>query len=439
MKNSTLQTITDRSSKKTFVNSSLLFDIEDNGNNGKHLIKGKPSLSLDEDILNKNLNVKKNIKKLGNDLVFIDIPEWQRTKHVHRLHPYLGKFIPQLVETFLKKYFKKGNFILDPFGGSGTTLVEANILGIHSAAIELSSFNALIETVKTRKYDIPKVEYEILDCLKKTKSFSKQLSERHHPQLIEDTFKNFTIESEYLNTWFAERSLHEILFYRSIITEYENQDVLKVILSRSARSCRLISHFDLARPKEPIKGKYWCLKHSRMCEPIQEALKFINRYSLDTITRLKEFDKLRTKAKVQVFQGDGRTIELSTRLKFDGIFTSPPYVGMIDYHDQHNYAYELFNLPRNDHREIGPTTSGRGKVAQKLYQDDIAQVFMNIDKNLKPKAKIFIVANDVNNLYPEIANRLNYRIVDVFHRPVSMRTQQDSSQYFESIFYLRKI
>ncbi len=35
-----------------------------------------------------------------------DLPERERTKHVHRLHPYLGKFIPQLVEIFLRKYFR---------------------------------------------------------------------------------------------------------------------------------------------------------------------------------------------------------------------------------------------------------------------------------------------------------------------------------------------
>ena len=41
------------------------------------------------------------------DLSFKDVPEHERTKHVHRLHPYLGKFIPQFVEVFLIHYFEK--------------------------------------------------------------------------------------------------------------------------------------------------------------------------------------------------------------------------------------------------------------------------------------------------------------------------------------------
>ena len=68
-----------------------------------------------------------------------DLPERERTKHVHRLHPYLGKFIPQLVEIFLRKYFNPGQTVLDPFGGSGTTLVQANELGVNSVAYDISA------------------------------------------------------------------------------------------------------------------------------------------------------------------------------------------------------------------------------------------------------------------------------------------------------------
>src|SRR5262249_16612078 len=54
-----------------------------------------------------------------------ELPERERTKHVHRLHPYLGKFIPQLVEALLSRYVRPGGRVLDPFAGSGTTLVQS--------------------------------------------------------------------------------------------------------------------------------------------------------------------------------------------------------------------------------------------------------------------------------------------------------------------------
>ena len=82
-----------------------------------------------------------------------ELPERVRTKHVHRLHPYLGKFVPQLVETFLRRHFRPGQRILDPFAGSGTTLVECTTYGAHSVGVDVSAFNVLLSGVKTARYD----------------------------------------------------------------------------------------------------------------------------------------------------------------------------------------------------------------------------------------------------------------------------------------------
>ncbi len=378
---------------------------------------------------------KKNIDAFGVDLSFSDIREFERTKHVHRLHPYLGKFIPQLAEIFIKKYFKQNQWILDPFAGSGTTLIESNVLDMNSIGVELSVFNTLICKVKMQKHNIVQVEQEIKNILEKTKEFSKLLV--NNQRTLTKKEPRLTTDSDYLNNWFSERALKEILFYRSLIGNYENQDILKIILSRATRSARQTPHYDLARPTKPVKGKYWCIKHKRYCEPINEALKFINRYSLDTIERIKEFEKVRTNKKMIILEGDSRTIKLPIN-QIDGIFTSPPYVGLIDYHDQHKYAYDLFGFQNNDKREIGPMSNGKNAKAREEYKTGIIQVFQNMHPYLKDKAKLFVVVNDSYKMYPEIAEKSGFIIKDVFHRPVLNRTERDNYSFSESIYFFEK-
>jgi hypothetical protein len=341
--------------------------------------------------------------------------------------------------------------------GSGTALVQGNEMKMHTIGIDISPFNCLIARVKTAKYDVVKARAEILEVERRVTQFSKYLTKSdtvNLPLFPEDRMENLTqglldeCKSEYLKAWFAPRALLEMLYYRRLIPHYQHQDLLRVVLSRAVRSSRLVPHYDLATPKEPLPvGKeYWCRKHNRYCVPIDNCLTKIHAYSEDTARRLAEFDKLRSDKSAIVIQGDSRGVNLEAELantpianrRINGIFTSPPYVGQIDYHDQHIYAYELFGFPRQDQLEIGPKKKGKSKSAQREYVEGIAAVFGNVLSLLEPEAKVFVVANDRFKLYPEIAQLSGLRIVEEFHRAVTKRTEQGDDPYQETIFMMVK-
>src|SRR5204863_4832456 len=96
-----------------------------------------------------------------------DLPERERTKPVHRLHPYLGKFVPQLVEAMLERYFRRGQRVLDPFAGSGTTLVQALESGLDATGVDIAAFNCLLMGVKTGEYNLFTLEKEVRDALER--------------------------------------------------------------------------------------------------------------------------------------------------------------------------------------------------------------------------------------------------------------------------------
>lgn len=355
-----------------------------------------------------------------------DLPEKERTKHVHRLHPYLGKFIPQLVEIFLRKYFRPGDTVYDPFCGSGTALVEANALNIHSIGCDISAFNCLLAKVKTQKYDPQLVRKEVLDILAKTREKTQRTLLSTPDEEFQDT------DNPYLLSWFAPQARRELLTYCSLIPDYHYQDLLKVILSRAARSARLTTHFDLDFPKEPQLEPYYCYKHSRICQPVQEAFKFLERYSWDTIHRIKEYSRIRTEARVIVLCDDARTVELPERI--NGVITSPPYVGLIDYHEQHRYAYEFLSLPDRRDLEIGPAVKGSSQGAREEYKRDIAEAFRHTAQYMDSGGRIIVVIHDKDDLYPQIADMCGFEVEGVLKSHVDRRTGRRANEFYESIF-----
>ena len=265
---------------------------------------------------------------------------------------------------------------------------------------------------------------------------------------------NHSVGKTFLDKWYLENVRREIYSaFKQIkeIKDIKNKKILAIILSRTIRSCRATTHSDLATLKEPQITTYYCWKHKKICKPLFSIKSWFDRYAIDTIYRLKNFAQLKKESFCAVLPTDSRTIDifkevkkqnknfgiLLKKQKIQGIFTSPPYVGQIDYHEQHAYAYDLFGFKRKDELEIGPLYKGQGLEARASYIDGISKVLLNCRKFLIDDFDVFLVANDKYKLYPIITKRAGMKIINQFKRPVLNRTERDKSPYSEIIFHLK--
>ena len=347
------------------------------------------------------------------------LPQVERTKHVHGLHPYLGKFIPQLVDVFLHRYFRSGECVFDPFVGSGTTLVEASAFGAIGIGCDISAFNCLLARVKTTEYAVGALEMGL------RATYERSRQDEHLADLGQAT--------EWLRRWYAPQALRQLLAYRAAARELDDpvRDVAQVVMSRSARSARLTTHFDLDFPRQPVSDPYHCHKHKRTCAPVEEAGKFLRRYSSDTSERIRAFATVRSSHESIVLHEDSREVRLPK--KPSGVITSPPYPGLIDYHEQHRYAYELLGLVDRRLEEIGPGSRGTSRSSLIEYQASMVAVLRNASEQMDSGSPVVIVVNDSRNLYPEILDRSGLRLEDVLTRHVNRRTGRRAGEFFESV------
>ena len=346
-----------------------------------------------------------------------ELPERMRTKHVHRLHPYLGKFVPQLVETFLHRHFRPGQRILDPFAGSGTTLVECTTFGAHSVGVDVSAFNVLLASVKTRRYDPAAVERDLTAVMEAAAAGGD-------PSGVPP--------GDYLRTWYHPDALAQLLAYRTALDGApESFDLGRIVLSRAARSARLTTHFELDFPRAPQTGPYQCRKHARVCAPTSDAAKFLRRYTIDTIRRVTEYARLRGDVCAEVIHADARCVDYGHRL--DGLVTSPPYPGRIDYHEQHRYAFELLGLDERRADEIGAPWRGTSRAAIDAYVEDMTAVFANARRFLAPGAAVVLVVDDSRDLFEGILAGAGLAVREQRLRHVNRRTGRRAGEFYEQV------
>lgn len=281
------------------------------------------SNELNERIIKKSSYFKSVGKKFTD---YFHIIQKNRTRSVnqyltHWIYPYKGKFHPQMIRALLNIIgLKEGDNVFEPFSGSGTTALEAQLLGINFIGIDISPLCVLQGKVKT------KAIYAIDEIIK----LKNTLILKFKPSL-------FNSEGD---------------FYK----------VLKDIGNENARDfytlARLLAVSDNAR-----RGR----------EFEQSFIKNLN-LMIDSVKDYKEISgKLNlTLGSIDLKKGDSRNIELPDN-SVDGIITSPPYSIALDYVDNDAHSLEDMGYKLNEIREDFVGVRGKGKERVKLYNTDVVR------------------------------------------------------------------
>jgi len=179
------------------------------------------------------------------------------TQNTHGFHKYPAKFIPQIPQWAINKHLKNktNKLILDPFCGSGTTLVESALSGNYSIGIDIDPLSALISKVKTTKIDIEKLNL-IVVWLKKN---------------IENPLKGlFVPDCQTLEHWFTKDAINKLSVIRALINQMNDsfgdkknikdiQDLLFICFSSIIRRVSnadnesqktYVSHTKIKQPEE---------------------------------------------------------------------------------------------------------------------------------------------------------------------------------------------
>lgn len=245
---------------------------------------------------------------------------------IHSIHPYPAKFIPEIPRTLISNLpIPPDSIILDPFCGSGVTLVEAQKMGIESAGVDLNPIACLISTVKTQKLpsEFLSTVNEIVNycATYKGKISIPQISNLDHwfKKEIQEGLAIILSEINKIKDEFILNALKYCL--SSIIVRVSNQDSD----TRYATAENQWQKDDVFKLFKLSAEKLWKAKNQNI---IQVASKVINKNSL--LLEKKDFSK-----------------------KIGLVITSPPYPNAYEYWLYHKYrmwwlGYDPIKVKENE-------------------------------------------------------------------------------------------
>ncbi len=307
-------------------------------------------------------------------------------------YPYKAKFHPQMIKAIINWMgVKKGGVILDPFAGSGTTLIESKLLGIDSIGTDIDPLCVLLAKVKTDLLDLTPEELESVSF---QKAFSYFRKKKVPASMGLDKF--IPLKGKTKKSYGPFQGLDERIY-----------------------NFYLLSYLYALSDWTYIKLDMWNQFKKNTGEMVQNIEKFND--------LKKRFDLSLGNAKVS--HGDGRflTKEGIEPNSIDGIVTSPPYSIAVDYIKQDLHAFQYLGVDPSKLQDKLVGLKGKGDERINLYFEDMKISFESMYEVLKPKSYCSIVIGDVTydgkrlpitDTYIKLAKETGFKQVGLIRRPI---------------------
>lgn len=292
----------------------------------------------------------------------------------HGYYTYPAKFIPQLASRLINEYSSEGDIIIDPFMGSGTTVVEAIVNNRIGIGTDINDIAYLIAKVKTT----PIQAMKLLQEFNKIEIDLRGRMNGNYAQFLTKSL-TFVPQNERIDYWFLPQQKEKLSIIFARILEIEDEDIKNFFLVAFAQILKSCSIW-LQKSVKPTRDQN---------KKIYEPLTLFSAQAKKMIKRHDEFNRILSE-KVKNNINEFRTIRCEDSRSLpceDGIaqtiVTSPPYVTSYEYADLHQlpslwFGY-LSELPEFRKKFIGSAYKDREKIGLKslLAQNIVEQLGEN--------------------------------------------------------------
>ncbi|MDE1853276.1 MAG: hypothetical protein KGI38_05965 [Thaumarchaeota archaeon] len=304
----------------------------------------------------------------------------------HNFHPFPGKFIPQIPKKLMEGLLPEGGSVLDPFCGSGTTLVEANLVGNPCVGVDLNPLFVMVSRAKTTRL----AKGEMLYLERWLDQVSEKGGSLYYSGLGTKRVYPSVEQKPDLSGWFSATAIKEIGLIKSEISHLPS-DRLKDFCGTALSSILVrVSYQDSDTRYARVEKKL---------SPTQTMQVFRDKLN-DMIDRMRDFSVRASDAKVEVVCHDARSLAEAPELRnrtFDLVITSPPYVNAYDYHKYHRQRMNWLDVDSTPVRTLeigGHDRYTRKNADPATYVSDLKKCFAETSKLMKQGGRCCVVIGD---------------------------------------------